>query len=81
MKADSAATCNVLDHNISPEITIPHEPVIITLASKHQQRSVATKLLPLHPKISMNAKKAPTFATDLCWCFDAKVMITGSILS
>ena len=63
MKADSAATCHVLDHNNSPGIIIPHEPVIITSATKHQQRSVATKLLPLHPKISMNAKKAPTFAS------------------
>ena len=63
MKSDSAATWHVLDHNNSPGIIITHEPVIITSAKKHQQRSVATKLLPLHPKISMNAKKAPTFAS------------------
>ena len=63
MKADSAATCHVLDHNNIPGIIILHEPVIITSATKHQQRSVATKLLPLQPKISMNAKKAPTFAS------------------
>ena len=63
MKADSASTCHVLDHNNSSGIIIPHESVIITSATKHQQRSVATKLLPLHPNISMNAKKAPTFAS------------------
>ena len=63
MKSDSAATCHVLDHNNSPGIIIPHEPVIINSATKHQQRSVAKKLLPLHPKISMNANKAPTFAS------------------
>ena len=62
-KADSAATCHVLDHKNSPGIIIPHEPVIITSAANHQQISVATKLLPLHPKISMSAKKAPTFAS------------------
>ena len=63
MKADSAATCHVLDHNNSPGIIIPHESVIIASATKHQQRLVATKLLPLHPKISMNGKKAPTFVS------------------
>ena len=63
MKADSAATCHVLDHNNIHGMIIPHEPVIITSATKHQQRSVAKQLLPLHPKISMNAKKAPTFAS------------------
>ena len=63
MKADSAATCHVLDHNNSPGIIIPHEPVIINSTTKHQQIPVATKLLPLHPKINMNAKKAPTFAS------------------
>ena len=63
MKADSVATCHVLDHNNISGIIIPHEPVIITSATKRQQRSVATKLLPFHPKISMNAKKAPTFAS------------------
>ena len=62
MKAYSAATCHVLDHNNSPGIIIPGEPVIITSATKHQQISVATKSLPLHPKISMNANKAPIFA-------------------
>ena len=63
MKADSAATCHVLDHNNIPVINIPNESVIITSAKKHQQRSVATKFLPLHPKINMNANKAPTFAS------------------
>ena len=61
MKADSSAICHVLDHNNRPGIIIPHEPVIITSATRHQQISVAKKILPLHPEISMNAKKAPTF--------------------
>ena len=62
MKADSAANCHVLDHNNSPGIIIPHEPVIITSETKHQQRSVATKLLSFTQKYQYECQES----TNIC---------------
>ena len=61
LKADTAATCHALKEYDSPGETIIHEPVKITSATKDQQLSSSTKLLPLHEKISRKAKKGSAF--------------------
>ena len=61
LKADTAATCHALKENDSPGETIVHEPVKITSATKDHQLSSSTKLLPLHDKLSREAKKGAAF--------------------